>query len=104
MNKAKCSRAGRNLAKRPSSQAGRALAECRWGKKKPTKKPAKKPVKKPAKTPAAPLHMYAGATGLLAESRLVRQSHQRNRERKEHKKHPNGRRPLRRLRTFWCWV
>ena len=39
MNKAKCSRAGRNLAKRPSSQAGRALAECRWGKKKPVKKP-----------------------------------------------------------------
>ena len=53
MNKAKCSRAGRNLAKRPSSQAGRALAECRWGKKKLTKKPAKKPAKK-AKKPAAP--------------------------------------------------
>ena len=58
MNKAKCSRAGRNLAKRPSSQAGRALAECRWGKKKPVKKPAKKPAKKTAKKtakkPAAP--------------------------------------------------
>ena len=55
MNKSKCSRAGRNLAKRPSSQAGRALAACRWGKKKPaTKKPAKKPAKKTAKKPAAP--------------------------------------------------
>ena len=58
MNKAKCSPAGRNLAKRPSSQAGRSLAECRWGKKKPAKKLAKKPTKKPtkktAKKPAAP--------------------------------------------------
>ena len=42
MNKAHCSRAGRALAKKQTSSAGKALAQCRWGKKKSTAMPKAK--------------------------------------------------------------
>ena len=43
MNKAQCSRAGKALATKQTSSAGKALAQCRWGKKKSTAKPKAKP-------------------------------------------------------------
>ena len=49
MSKAECSKAGKSLVKTGSSSAGRALAQCRWGKKK-----AAKPRKPRAPRKAAP--------------------------------------------------
>ena len=75
MNKAQCSRAGRALAKKPSSQAGRALAECRWGKKKAKKSAPKK------KKKAAPTRRSRRIAGVVAET--VRQPEPKKKPRKK---------------------
>ena len=62
MNKAHCSRAGRALAKKQTSSAGKALAQCRWGKKKSTAKPKAK-----AKA-SAPTRRSRGLAGKVAET------------------------------------
>ena len=79
MNKAQCSRAGRALAKRHSSQAGRALADCRWGKKK-AKKPASKKKSAPKKAAAPPRRSRRHA-GLAPET--VRQPEPKKKPRKK---------------------
>ena len=76
MNKAKCSQAGRALVKKQTSQVGRALAQCRWGKKSaPKKKTAPK-----KKATAAPRKSRRQA-GLAAET--VRQPEPKKKPRKK---------------------
>ena len=60
MNKAHCSRAGRALAKKQTSAAGKALAQCRWGKKKSTATKAKPKAKPKATAPARRSRRLAG--------------------------------------------
>ena len=63
MNKAHCSRAGKALATKQTSSAGKALAQCRWGKKKSTAKPKAKPkAKAKASAPTRRSRRLAGKT------------------------------------------
>ena len=61
------------MAKKPSSQAGRALAECRWGKKKAKKLKKKKK--------AAPTRRSRRLAGVSAET--VRQPEPKKKPRKK---------------------
>ena len=82
MSKAKCSKAGKALAKNGTSAAGKKLAQCRWGskaKKKPT-------TKKPKAAPKA----AARKSRRLAGQAPVRQPEPPKKPRKKGKKKKVG--------------